>query len=214
MQQPALIAQIRDLLGFKVFKPAPVRPHDPLGGLMAYKRGTPKYQLDEQGKLIGLNLAKTRLTDARWAQLVALPGFVPGDVRGLNVSDNQLTDFKLPDGMRNLERLNVDDNPLKFPPVEIVQKGNAAILRYLKEILSQGEDEVYEVKMLIVGEGETGKTTLWNKLRDLDYPVPQSREVQPSTVGIQIHEGWTVSHPEKLGENFVIHMWDFGGQEI
>mgnify|MGYP006267321197 CR=1 FL=1 len=39
---------------------------DPLGGFMAYQPNTPNYQLDEEGQLIGANLVRTYLADARW----------------------------------------------------------------------------------------------------------------------------------------------------
>ena len=89
-----------------------------------------------------------------------------------------------------------------FPSQEIIKQGdsihwNDAILRFLKDILFQGEREVFEVKLLIVGEGGTGKTTLFNKLQDIDYPVPLSREQQPMTVGISIKEGWSFTHPKR-----------------
>ena len=60
-QKPTLIIEIEKLLGTTLY-PAPVRGNDLLGGLMPYKRDMPKYAVDGE-KVIGLNLAKTGLTN-------------------------------------------------------------------------------------------------------------------------------------------------------
>ena len=212
MNKPRIVTHIEALLNLTLH-PAPVRGEDRLSGLMPYKQNIPKYALDGD-RLIGLNLANTGLTDEKWNQLTQLPDFHPEDLLALNVSDNKLNEFRLPSGMTNLQWLNVDDNPLTFPTEEITKLGNDAILRFLTELLTQGEEEMYEVKLLIVGEGQTGKTTLWNKLQDPTYPVPLPPNQQPSTVGIEIREGWILKHPEISDVQFLVNLWDFGGQEI
>ena len=55
---------------------------------------------------------------------------------------------------------------------------------------------------------------MWNKLQDIDYPVPLPHEKQPMKVGISIKEGWSFTHPEKENTQFLVNLWDFGGQEI
>ena len=212
MSKPAIISQIEDILNQELFI-APIRGENLLDGLMPYSRKGPKYAMDGE-TLIGLNLAKTDLTDSQWGKIISLPDFKKQDIRGLSLSENQLTEFRLEAGMTKLERLYVDENPLTFPDEAIVKQGNDAVLRFLKDILSQGEEDVYEVKMLILGEGETGKTTLWHKLQDIDYPVPQTLEEQPSTVGVEIMEGWTFDHLNHPGTPFRVNLWDFGGQPI
>ena len=117
-------------------------------------------------------------------------------------------------GMRGLEAIDLGENPLIFPAEEITKQGNEAILRFLKEIEAQGEGRLYEVKLLIVGEGGTGKTTLWHKLQNINHKVPLPPSEQPVTVGISIKEGWCFNHPEDKKEKFFVNLWDFGGQEI
>ncbi|MEZ4825772.1 MAG: COR domain-containing protein [Bacteroidia bacterium] len=209
MNKPALITEIEKILGFTLY-PAPIHP-DPITGLMAYKRDTPKYQM-EGDRLIGLNLAKTGLTDTQWNAITSLPNLRPEDMRALNLSENKLKELRFPAGMVNVEALNVEDNKLTFPTKETTKQGTAAILRFLTALASQGESHVYEVKMLIVGEGGTGKTTLWNKLHNADHPVPDPSQL--STVGIGIREGWEFDHPVHPGTPFLVNLWDFGGQEI
>ncbi|MGR3280486.1 leucine-rich repeat domain-containing protein, partial [Acaryochloris marina NIES-2412] len=54
--------------------------------------------------------------------------------------------------------INLYENPIKEPLPEIVHQGNSAILSYYSQLTEQGQDRLYEAKMLIVGEGEAGKT--------------------------------------------------------
>ncbi len=98
--------------------------------------------------------------------------------------------------------------PFNQPPAEVVKQGNAAILNYFREKETQGVDHLYEAKMLIIGEGGAGKTSLLRRLYQTDKPLPGEKE---STKGIDI-----VRHEYKLenGRNFRLNVWDFGGQEI
>ncbi|MCB0610295.1 MAG: TIR domain-containing protein [Lewinella sp.] len=156
-------------------------------------------------KLKRVDLRKNKLT------AVEFPDGYPA-LEWLDLSENQLTAFNLARQSGNLKELFLKGNKTTTPPEETVEKGSETTLRFLRELLTQGEREVYEVKMLIVGEGETGKTTLWHKLQDPDWPVPN--EEQKSTVGIGIKEGWSFMHLDRPGVQFYVNIWDFGGQAI
>ena len=109
--------------------------------------------------------------------------------------------------------IEVKNCPLTNPPVEIVQQGNEAILNYFAQIEAQGgTEEILEAKMLIVGEGKTGKTTLFEKMKDSTFdPLASPTD---ETHGINIHEGLEIRH-KSLGEQvFRANLWDFGGQEL
>jgi len=69
-----------------------------------------------------------------------------------------------------------------------------------------------EAKMLIVGEGKTGKTTLFEKMKDPAFdPLASPTD---ETHGINILEGLEIKH-KSLGEQvFRANLWDFGGQEL
>lgn len=70
--------------------------------------------------------------------------------------------------------------------------------------------ELYEAKLIIVGEGATGKTTLFEKLKDKNHQIGNT----PETHGINIHEGLPFTHTH-IGDNtFHANLWDFGGQEL
>jgi internalin A len=98
--------------------------------------------------------------------------------------------------------------PLTNPSVEIVNQGNAAIRNYFHEKDTQGTDHLYEAKMLIIGEGGAGKTSLLRRLYQTEKTLPDEQE---TTKGIDI-----CRHEFKLtnGHNFRLNVWDFGGQEV
>ncbi len=106
--------------------------------------------------------------------------------------------------------INLYENPLKSPPLEIIKEGNEAIKNYFEQLEKQGKDYIYEAKLMLVGEPGAGKTSLMNKLFDKNFPVPNKN--QKSTLGIEIKPNWGFSFDEKT--EFNAHVWDFGGQQI
>jgi internalin A len=103
--------------------------------------------------------------------------------------------------------INLYNNPLTTPPIEIVQKGNEAILdwfaNYQKE-QTKGELPLHEAKMIIIGEPDAGKTSLMNYLLGKPFTVPKTTE------GFK-RERWPVKRNDT---DYRINIWDFGGQEI
>ncbi|MFN0214731.1 MAG: COR domain-containing protein [Saprospiraceae bacterium] len=97
---------------------------------------------------------------------------------------------------------------ITIPPPEIIWKDNHALLNYFREKEQQGTIKGCEAKMLLVGEGGSGKTSLMRRLYQTSKPLPEENE---STKGIDIHR-----HDFKMadGNNFRLNVWDFGGQEI
>ena len=96
--------------------------------------------------------------------------------------------------------------PLINPPAEIVNQGNDAILNYFRERMGN-VDHLYEAKMLIVGEGGAGKTSLLRRLYQPEKPLPTEKD----------HQGY-LDIPARVtlqnGRRFRLNVWDFGGQEI
>ena len=98
--------------------------------------------------------------------------------------------------------------PLTTPPPEVVQQGNEAILNYFRERDAGEVDYLYEAKLLILGEGGAGKTSLLRRLYQPGAPLPGESE---STHGIDIHRhDFTLPNSRR----FRLNVWDFGGQEI
>ncbi|MEG4572029.1 COR domain-containing protein, partial [Microcoleus sp. N3A4] len=135
----------------------------------------------------------------------------------LNLWNNQITEIPEVLGkMEKLEQLDLRGNPIPIPPEILGEKDfykSPGDLRTILDFYFQTRDpndteELNEAKLLIVGEGEAGKTTLANKLLNTDY---QLKEREPATEGIDVMR-W--EFPQPNGKPFRVHVWDFGGQEI
>jgi internalin A len=110
--------------------------------------------------------------------------------------------------LENLKTLILQDNPIEIPPPEVVTKGVEAIKDYFRQIQAIGVDYLYEAKLLIIGEGGAGKTTLAKKIEN---PAFTLRDDEQSTEGIAITR-WPFRMDN--GQEFRVNIWDFGGQEI
>jgi small GTP-binding protein len=155
-------------------------------------------------------------------QLTALPPEICQltSLTALNLSFNQLT--ALPPEICQLpylEEIYLDGNPLISPPLEIAEKGIDAIRAYFAALQSPektssfrgtityhaGDQPLNEVKLLLVGDGAAGKTSLVKQL--LGEAFDQHED---TTHGISIR-GWDVKIKQ---QNIRVNIWDFGGQEI
>ncbi len=94
------------------------------------------------------------------------------------------------------------------PPIYIIDQGNNAILRYWQEFENKETIINNQIKLILVGNSQAGKTSLYKFLKDNIFD-----EQVDSTHGIKI-EIWD---SETLGtidnQNLAAHIWDFGGQE-
>jgi len=104
--------------------------------------------------------------------------------------------------------VNLKGNPLITPPVGVVRQGHKAVQRYFEELERSGAHQLMESRLLIVGQGGAGKTSLKTKLKNTQDPMPKAGD---TTRGIEI-EPLTLKTP--AGEDFTLHVWDFGGQNI
>lgn len=103
----------------------------------------------------------------------------------------------------------VAHNPLEKPPPEVIKNGNDAIRNYFTQIKQQGTDSLYEAKLILIGEGGAGKTSLANKIINPKYQLLPENESE-STLGIDILR-YEFPYQDKT---FRVNIWDFGGQEI
>lgn len=96
-------------------------------------------------------------------------------------------------------------NPLISPPIEIVERGEEAIKPYFQSMIGETE-ELNEAKIVFLGNGEVGKTSLMKALNDQSFDAEEN-----TTHGINISK-YTVP----INDRYVVDasIWDFGGQQI
>ncbi|MBL4663581.1 MAG: leucine-rich repeat domain-containing protein [Flavobacteriaceae bacterium] len=100
----------------------------------------------------------------------------------------------------------VQGNPILTPPPEVNKQGNKAIAAFFESTKREKDIRpLNEVKVILVGEGASGKTSLVKCLLgdDFDIKEKQTHGINISKRGFQVKQ-----------ENLTINFWDFGGQEI
>ena len=84
----------------------------------------------------------------------------------------------------------------------------SSILDYYFRISRNTSHALNEVKVILVGQGSVGKTSLVKRIVYNTFNPGEEK-----TEGIYIDPTWNVSGKKK-GENVKVNIWDFGGQEI
>jgi internalin A len=107
--------------------------------------------------------------------------------------------------LKKLEKFYIGENLLKDPPIEIAVQGIDAIRKYFEDKKAKGTQKLNQVKVLLLGAGGAGKTSLLKRIFNEGF---NPSEVE--TDGIEIRK-W--SFP-KNGNDVRVDFWDFGGQQI
>ncbi|WP_293153341.1 MULTISPECIES: COR domain-containing protein [unclassified Microcoleus] len=171
-------------------------------------------QITEIPEAIALLSNLTRL-DLYNNQITEIPETIAKlfNLTELDLSSNQIE--KIPECLETLpklEKLDLRRNPLPISP-EVLGPANwrekpgtpAAIFNYIRQLRSGKVLPLNEAKVLLVGQGSVGKTSLINRLTHNQY-----NPNEPQTDGLNI-TNWQITvntKPVKL------NVWDFGGQEI
>ncbi|MBM7864451.1 COR domain-containing protein [Lentzea nigeriaca] len=151
------------------------------------------------------NLESLRLAGNALTEVPAGVGKLSG-LRELDLSNNLLT--RLPRELGYLPQgilLRLGGNPLVEPYSTLLGRGVPALLSYLRSLEDSAPQ--YEAKVLLVGEGGVGKSSLIAALRDDEFV-----HNRPTTHGIEIGR-LDLPHPE-LDARLTLNTWDFGGQEV
>jgi internalin A len=127
------------------------------------------------------------------------------ELRYADFSENRIQSVRHPDSLAKLtklQRLKLAGNPLDIPP-EILQSGSPSrIIEYLAQV-GRDRRSLDEAKLLVVGEGSVGKTSIVNRLVGKGFAPDE-----------QITEGIEVTPWKPDSTDIQINIWDFGGQEI
>ncbi len=127
----------------------------------------------------------------------------------LDLSNNRVGTS--PDWLENLpslKKLDLRHNPLPISPEILGSRDPGSIediLNYCRQLRSGKVRPLNEVKLLLVGQGSVGKTSLIERLLHNLY-----NPRQPQTDGLSV-KTWNIHINSK---DIRLNVWDFGGQEI
>jgi internalin A len=165
------------------------------------------------------SLTSLFLSDTRVANLTPLEHLV--GLRTLDVAGTDVTDLAPIQRLIRAEvpvrwssnswegaGIYVENCPLINPPTEIAYRGNDAVLSFFRDQAAGEVERLYEAKLMILGEGGAGKTSLVRRLYQPGEALPAEEE---TTKGISVLR---TEFDLPTGHGFRLNVWDFGGQEI
>jgi small GTP-binding protein len=200
-----------------------------LDGILHY--GDNGYFADSNGRVTALNLESCQLTDITPLQglgnltwlvlghnhltdITPLKGLI--NLTQLDLRNNRIKELPEAFIFMDLEiemdselfygdSISLYGNPLERPPIEIIRKGKEAMFSWFRSQDGEQKQALNEVKVVLVGEGSAGKTSLVKRLLGQDFSP-----MEPMTHGINI-DPWQV---KTIDTEITARLWDFGGQEI
>jgi internalin A len=127
----------------------------------------------------------------------------------LYLKNNQIT--AIPDSLTqlsNLKDLDLKNNPLPAEIFAALARGVPSFIRYLQSTAAR---KVYPrtVKVVLLGEPQSGKTTLLEALKGNLRPCDESRKETIGVNVVRIEKPHPVDH-----EPMYLSVWDFAGQHI
>ncbi len=127
----------------------------------------------------------------------------------LYLPQNQLT--SVPEALTSLTQLktlNLDDNPLEPELAAAYEQGIGSVFQFLQAKANKSI-VLNEAKLILIGEGEVGKTSLLGALRG-DAWI----ENRATTHGVEVDIKSLVVIDSDSDKEIILNGWDFGGQNI
>jgi Leucine-rich repeat (LRR) protein/GTPase SAR1 family protein len=154
-------------------------------------------------------LSKLEILVGAKCELQVLPDWIGEltNLASLFLDENNLHD--LPITLRqlsNLTDLGLNGNPLNLDLTSAYEQGIEAVMQYLRS-RAEGEVTLNEAKLILVGEGEVGKSCLLGALRGDKWVDGRS-----TTHGIEIKPVIVTAPDNETG--ITLNGWDFGGQRV
>jgi internalin A len=143
-------------------------------------------------------------------QLIAIPPEIMylRQLEKLSINDNYLRRLPIElSYLTQVRQLSVQNNPLTIP-TELISEDSSLfrpIFSYLHQLNEAGARPLMEAKLILLGEGTVGKTSLAKRLMHNAYNPTEGK-----TEGIAI-ERWPLLLE---GGEVRLNVWDFAGQEI
>jgi internalin A len=106
--------------------------------------------------------------------------------------------------LKKVGAFSYNNCPLITPPIEFANQGDQAVIEYFEQI-EENSTKLNELKVIFLGEGASGKTSLIKRIRDKDFNPKEDL-----THGIRIRK----TDFKVEGDTIAAHLWDFGGQEV
>ena len=156
--------------------------------------------LKDLGNLTELDLSGNQLTNISILQDLT-------SLTSLNLTGNEITNISILQDFISLTFLSLNQNPIQYIPKEIYEEYNCAdvLKNYCQEIATHGKTTNNQLKIMFLGNGCVGKTTLLHWFIDNGFKdIPQDRRTEGIIIqSLPLNDGQVVG-------NF----WDFGGQEV
>ena len=156
-------------------------------------------------------LSNLQILDLNSNQITAIPDSLAqlSELRTLYLGQNQIT--AIPDSfaeLSNLQILSLEANPLPEELFAALKQGIPSFFRYLK---STAKGSVYPrtIKLVLLGEPKSGKTTLLEALKGNLEPCDESRQ---ETLGVDVVTIEKLSPADS--KPMYLSAWDFAGQHI
>ena len=156
------------------------------------------------------NLTQLQCLELSDNQLTALPESLGNltQLQKLYLNNNQLTDLPTSFAqLEHLEKFELDKNPLNPELAAAYAQGLDAVKAYLRAKAETGQVILNEAKLIIIGEGEVGKTCLLGALRGDAFAEGLS-----TTHGIKIKPVKLINLDTRT--KITLNAWDFGGQRV
>jgi internalin A len=105
-----------------------------------------------------------------------------------------------------LRTLSINGNPLPLAIRAAYSQGYDVLLEYMRSLVREVTNEIYEIKVVLLGEGRAGKTCLVDSLLGMPF-------VHHAATHGALRNTLRTTHPSVAGRIIQLHFWDFGGQE-